>query len=93
MTRDDQTLFSKTDHLNTSHEESLQMLISQVSQNPLTPYDIVCFWDKVKVLEARAVETADPGVPVQVLHRLLQEVLVLFQQVYSLKVLLRDHVK
>ena len=59
----------------------------------LTPYDIVCFWDKVKVLKARAVEAADPGVPVQVLDRLLQEVLVLLQQVYSLKVLKRDHVK
>ena len=93
MRGDNQTLFSKADHLNTSHKESLQMLISQVSQNPLTPNDIVCFWDKVKVLEARTVETANPGVPVQVLHRLLQEVLVLLQQVYSLKVLKRDNVK
>ena len=81
MRGDDQTLFSKADHLNTSHEESLQMLISQVSQNPLTPYDIVCFWDKVKVLKARAVEAADPGVPIQVLDCLLQEVLVLLHQV------------
>ena len=57
----------------------------------LTPYDIISLWDKVKVLKARAVEAADPGVPVQVLDRLLQEVLVLLQQVHSLEVLKRDN--
>ena len=59
----------------------------------LTPDDVVSLWDKVKVLKARTVETANPGVSIQVLYCFLQEVLVLLQQVYSLKVLKGNHVK
>ena len=59
----------------------------------LTPDDVVSLWDKVKVLKARTVETANPGVSIQVLNCLLQEVLVLLQQVYSLKVLKGNHAK
>ena len=73
-----------------SHKYSFT--VSLAGKAHLAPYDIVCFWYKVKVLKARAVETADPAVAIQVLDSLLQEVLVLLQQVHSLKVLKRDHV-
>ena len=61
------------------------MGIREMTEDPLTPNDVIGGGRKLKVLEAGAVERTHARVAAQILPRLLQEVLVLLHQIHRLE--------